>query len=59
MIQETDLYLANPIYITASDFLFDYFGHNVQIRANDGTGSQSLSQAPLAEMIIPSHLFSH
>lgn len=53
MIQETDLYLANPIYITASDFLLDYFGHKVQIRVNDGNGSQSLSQTLLEEMIIP------
>lgn len=58
MIQETDLYLANPIYITAGDFLLDYFGHNVQIRANDGTGSQSVSHAPLEEMIFPIYLLS-
>lgn len=51
MIQETDLYLANPIYITASDFLLDYFGHKVQIRADDETGSQSLSQVLLQGII--------
>lgn len=51
MIQETDLYLANPIYITVSDFPLDYFGNKVQIRADDETGSQSVSQVPLQGII--------
>lgn len=51
VIQETDLYLANPIWIIASE-CEHYFRRRVHIGTNDGKCCQSLSKAYWKELLF-------